>query len=142
MIKRVIIIAALSLLGTFSSMWLGHVWTNSVLSNFTFSDHYGLNTLAMAMWLPTIVIFLVIGAVQKRLFRYTGNYGWPFSLGVVSALIWLSLRKTIFVEEPSVADVLWAYSELVMPVVACMLGWLIVKTANKSFSTDALKSAG
>ena len=130
MIKRVIIIGTLSLLGTISSLWLGYVWTNSVLSNFTFSDHYGLNTLAMVIWLPTIVVFLVIGALLKRLFRETGNYGWPFCLGLVSALFWLSLTKTSFVDEPSVADVLWVYSEPVMPLVACMLGWLIAKTVS------------
>jgi hypothetical protein len=142
MTKRLIITVALSFLGTFISMWIRPVWTNSVLSNFTFSEYHGLNTLMMAIWLPTIIVFMIIGAVLKFLLRNTENYVWPFSLGGSSALIWLYLRTTIFVKEPSFVDVLWAYSELAMPIVGCVLGWLICKTANKSFSSDALTRAG
>ena len=93
------------------------------------------------MWLPAIVIFFTVGVILKKVLKETNNYIWPFSLGVISSLIWLSYRKTLFIEEPSILDIIWVYSELFIPVVGCILGWLIYKTANKSLNQIGAKDA-
>lgn len=85
----------------------------------------------IATWLPTIIVFLFIGIFLKLILKDINNFVWPFSLGIIAGLLWLSLRKAYFVKEPDSADILWAYSELLMPATGCILGWWVCKTAKK-----------
>ena len=141
MIKRTILMIVFALVGVWISVWLGYVWTENVISSITFKEHYGVNLLAIALWLPSLFVFLLLGAAFTKLAKVTNQYYWPLGLGVLASAYSFSIRKVIFAEEPSLVDLAWSYSEVVIPVFASMLGWWVYRRANKSLQPTA-KSGG
>ena len=131
MIKRIFSIVFLSIIGYTSSIWAGFYWTNTILSNYTFTESYGINTLVIATWLATLVIFTVVGVILKIIHKENNKYKIPISLGILSGIIWFIMQKTIFIQSPTIIDMIWSYSELLMPLIGSTLGWFIYKITNK-----------
>lgn len=137
MIKRTALLIGFAFAGVWLSVWLGYIWTEKVLSGITFREYYGINLLAIALWPPSLLVFLVIGAAFTNLAKVTDLYYWPLGLGVVASTYAFSIRTVIFADEPSMVDLGWSYSEMFIPIVATMLGWWVYRRANKSLQPTA-----
>jgi hypothetical protein len=123
--------------GVWISVWLGYIWTENVISGLTFKEYFGINLLAVTLWIPSLIVFLILGAVFTKLTKVTNKYYWPLGLGVLASAYWFSMRKVIFIEKPSILDLTWGYSEVFIPIIASLLGWWVYRRASKSLQPTA-----
>jgi hypothetical protein len=109
--------------GVWLSVGLIYIWTAVVISGMIFKDYYGLRLLIIALWIPSLFVFLALGASFTALAKTIDHCYWALGLGALASVYWLNIRRVTFAEPPSTADLLWSYSQVFVPFFASMLGW-------------------
>ena len=127
---------AFALVGVWTSQWLGYIWTESLVFGTTFKDYYGVNLLAVALWIPSLVVFVIFGAAFAASAKITRKYYWPLGLGIIASAYWFSLTEIVFAKEPSLIDLAWSYSGVFVPIPGSVLGSWMYRRAMESLNPE------
>ena len=132
MIRRLLLMIMLAALGILLSSELDHVWWASVMAGVTFGEPYGINLLVIAGWVPSLLVFACLGAALARFTDRSTTVQWAAGLGVLGSAYWFHSSQLLFPEGPAIIDVAWAYSQGLVPIFASVIGWWLLRRANKA----------
>lgn len=137
MMHRLFLMIMLAALGIWLSAALDHVWWESMISGVTFDEPYGINLLTIVGWVPSLLVFACLGAAFARFAEPATTVRWSAGLGALGSTYWFYSSQLLFPEGPAIIDVAWAYSQGLVPIYSSVIGWWLLRRANKSLNQDA-----
>lgn len=122
----------LAALGVWLSAELDHIWWENMMSGVTFGEPYGMNLLTIVGWVPSLLVFACLGAAFARLAEPTTTVRWAAGLGALGSAYRFCSSQLLFPEGPAIIDAAWAYSQYLVPLFASVIGWWLLRRANKA----------
>jgi hypothetical protein len=132
MMNHLFLMIVLAALGIWLSATLDHMWWESVISGVTFGEPYGIDLLTIVGWVPSLLVFACLGAAFARVVEPATTVRWTAGLGALGSAYWFYSSQLYFPESPATIDVAWAYSQGLVPLFASVIGWWLMRRANKA----------
>lgn len=130
MTKRAFMMIVLSAIGMWLSMELDHIWWERVMSGASYNEPYGISLVSVIGWIPSLFVFICLGAVLAKLAEPSASIWWAVGLGVLGSTFWFFATQFVFPADPALVDIVWAYSPGIVPILASVIGWWMLRRAN------------
>ena len=130
--NRLLLMIMLAALGVWLSAVLDHMWWETVISGVMFGEPYGIDLLSIVGWVPSLLVFACLGASFAKFSDPATTVRWAAGLGALGSAYWFFSNQVVFPERPAIIDSAWAYSPGVVPLAASVVGWWLVRRANKA----------
>ncbi len=99
------------------SLWqaLNVVWATNVIQNVTFTTQFEfINTLQMALWIPSVSVYGLLGYFLSKLIKSESTH-WLFFSIIFTIAIEYFLNIVIFTNDATLFDKAWVYLTFSMP---------------------------
>ena len=108
-------------------LWQGlHVlWVKNVIQHVTFTTQFELiNTLQIALWLPPVSVYGLLGFFLSKLIKSKSIYWLMFSIMLTVSLEYF-LNIFIFTNEATHSDKVWVYLTFSMPSLSLTASYIL-----------------
>ena len=141
--KRLALSTILCIAAYFIRLLLDYAYTTYYIQHLTFRLYLGyIDTLQLALWLPTILLYGLFGWFLPNLIR---SYERKWMIVIIIFILALELYLThhYFTEHADLVDKAWSYFSYVVPSLSVFAGftiraWLTKRSSDKSAGSVAI----
>ena len=138
--KRLVLSIIFCVAVFFISSLLDYAYTTYYIQHRTFRLYLGyIDTLQLALWLPTILLYGLFGWFLPNLIR-SHERKWMIAIVIFIMALELYLTHHYFTEYADLVDKAWSYFSYVVPSLSVFAGYTLRAWLTKSSSGKSMES--